>query len=277
MKIIKSIAELKGELNANKGSLGLVPTMGALHMGHQSLFKKAREDNDFLAISLFVNPSQFGPDEDFDEYPRNINKDLDILNSDNVDLVFMPDIQEMYPSGFLTNVVVDKLADVYEGLYRNGHFNGVSTVVTKLFNVFKPDRAYFGAKDAQQCAIIKRLNIDLNLGVDVVICPTIREDSGLALSSRNVYLNIDQMEAGLFISRGLFKSKELFDFGEKNIINLCKVTRNIIESNSLCRIDYLDIVNCETFDLQTNLDQNSIMIVAVRIGNIRLIDNIEIK
>ena len=277
MKIIKSIAELKDELNANKGSLGLVPTMGALHIGHQSLFKKAREDNDFLAISLFVNPSQFGPDEDFDKYPRNINKDLDILNSDNVDLVFMPDIQEMYPSGFLTNVVIDKLADVYEGLHRKGHFNGVSTVVTKLFNVFKPDRAYFGAKDAQQCAIIKRLNIDLNLGVDVIICPTVREDSGLALSSRNGYLNIDQMEAGLLISRGLFKSKELFDSGEKNIVNLCKVARNIIESNSLCQIDYLDIVNCETFDIQTDLDQNSIMIVAVRIRNIRLIDNIEIK
>jgi|TARA_B110000263_G_C15263181_1_gene489836 pantoate--beta-alanine ligase len=277
MKIINKISELQYELNKNKNSLGLVPTMGKLHNGHRALIHKAREDNDFLAVSLFVNPSQFGSNEDFSKYPKDIKIDLEILKSDNVDLVFTPDIEEIYPHNFSTKVVIEGLTQIYEGKYRPGHFDGVSTIVTKLFALFKPNKAYFGAKDAQQCAVVKRLNKDLNLGVEVFICPTIRDKDGLALSSRNSYLNIKQRYAAVLISEGLFKALELFQLGENNVSLLCRKTRSVIESNSLLEIDYIDIVNRDTFQKYINVGSNSIMIVAVRIGDIRLIDNIEIR
>jgi len=277
MQVVNSISKLQSELDKNNGHLGLVPTMGALHAGHRSLFEKARKDNDFLAVSLFVNPSQFGANEDFDQYPRDLDNDLSILNSENVDLVFIPDVKEIYPAGFSTIVIVEGLTDIYEGFHRQGHFIGVTTVVAKLFAIFKPDRAYFGAKDAQQCAVIKRLNCDLNLGVEIVICSTIREESGLALSSRNTYLNPSQTKAASLISKGLFEALELFKSGERNADILCVTVRNIIESNKLSNIDYLEMVNCDTFEQQTTVGNKSIIIIAVRIGNIRLIDNIELK
>ena len=277
MKIVSKIAELKYELNKNKNSLGLVPTMGSLHMGHRSLIKRARGDNSFLAVSLFVNPLQFAPHEDFNQYPRNIDEDLGILESENVDLVFIPDIEEIYPQGFSTKIVVSNLTQIYEGQYRNGHFDGVATVVAKLFSIFKPEKAYFGAKDAQQCALIKHVNKDLNFEVEIIICPTIRDQNGLALSSRNSYLNSQEIDAATLINKGLFKALESFHLGENESSKLCFKAQNIIESNSLLEINYIDIVDKYNFQTHTNIENNSLMIAAVKIGKIRLIDNIEIE
>ncbi len=277
MKIVSKISELKYELNKNKNSLGLVPTMGSLHMGHRSLMKRARVDNSFLAVSLFVNPLQFGPDDDFNKYPRDIDEDLVILKSENVDLVFIPDIKEIYPQEFSTKIIVDNLTRIYEGQYRKGHFDGVATVVSKLFSIFKPDKAYFGAKDAQQCALVKQVNKDLNFWVKIVICPTIRDKNGLALSSRNLYLNSQEKHAATLINEGLFKALDLFYLGEKRSYILCLKAQNIIESNSLLEINYIDIVDKDNFQKHTHVENNSLMIAAAKIGNIRLIDNIEIE
>ncbi|MCR4394819.1 MAG: pantoate--beta-alanine ligase, partial [Dehalococcoidales bacterium] len=194
MKIFETIAELKQYRYNLKGTVGFVPTMGYLHEGHLSLVRRSRSENDYTVVSIFVNPTQFGPNEDFDRYPRDYPRDFALLEKENVDCVFLPPVKEMYPEGYSTWVDVYKVTERLEGAIRPGHFRGVATVVTKLFNIVQPDRAYFGQKDAQQCVVIKKMVADLNMNLEIVICPTVREPDGLAMSSRNVYLSPEERQ-----------------------------------------------------------------------------------
>lgn len=280
MKVIESISELKKIIKIQKDSgksIGLVPTMGYLHDGHISLVKASKQDNDFTIISIFVNPTQFGPNEDFDKYPRNLNEDSKKAESAGVDLIFAPSVSEMYPKGFNTYVEVFEISEKLCGKSRPIHFKGVCTVVTKLFNIVKPDRAYFGQKDAQQVAIIKKMTRELNMDIEVIVCPIIREKDGLAMSSRNVYLNDEQRKAALILSRSLFEAENIIKHGEKNReIVLDYITKNI-KNEKLADIDYIKIVNADTVEDVKLLEGKILIALAVRFGNIRLIDNIIVE
>jgi pantoate--beta-alanine ligase len=255
-------------------TIGLVPTMGALHEGHLSLVREARRMCDIVVVSVFVNPAQFGPGEDFERYPRNLTQDTALLTDYNVDYIFAPPVEEIYPKGFTTYVNVSGLSKLLEGESRPGHFRGVATVVTILFNIVKPDFAFFGQKDAQQAVIIRRLVKDLALDTEVIVLPTVREDSGLAMSSRNSYLSPEEQEAATVIHRALLKAKETYKAGEKHAAKLMDLVRTTIEAEPRVRVDYVSINDAETLESLEKLDDRTVMIaVAAYIGKIRLIDN----
>ena len=257
---------------ADGSSIGLVPTMGALHAGHMSLVEAARLENDRVVVSVFVNPIQFGPGEDLARYPRSPEHDLSMLTAAGVDAVYKPSAADMYPPGASTRVIVHRVADPLEGAARPGHFEGVATVVTKLFAATTADRAYFGQKDAQQVAVVRRLVSDLDLGVDIRVCPTVREDDGLALSSRNAYLSPAERQAAVCLSRALAEAAKAYGGGERNPERLRAILREAIESEPLAELEYAEVVDPATFSTP-----GSLAVLAVRIGKTRLIDNHDLR
>ena len=255
--------------------VGLVPTMGALHAGHLSLVDQARADNLTVAVSIFVNPTQFGDQKDLEKYPRDMEGDLEMLRRHGVDLVYAPTVDEVYPEGFNTWVDVGPLADKLEGLQRPGHFRGVATVVSKLFNVMRPDRAYFGQKDGQQVVVIQKLAMDLDMGVEVVVMPTIRESDGLAMSSRNVQLSPNQRLSASVIHRALCQMYFLWSGGEHNGDVLRESARNILQAEwAVDEIDYVSVASMVTLEEQTTIEGRAMVSAAIRMGSVRLIDNI---
>lgn len=256
-------------------TIGLVPTMGALHEGHLSLVREARRMCDVVVVSVFVNPTQFGPSEDFEHYPRNLTKDTALLTDYNVDYIFAPAAEEIYPRDFSTYVNVGGLSKLLEGEKRPGHFRGVATVVTILLNTVRPDFAFFGQKDAQQALIIKRMVRDLAFDTEIVILPTVREDSGLAISSRNLYLGPEEQQSAAVIHRGLMQAKEVYKKGERHAAKLADIVRTTIETEPRVRVDYVSVVDGETLDKIDKVDERPILIaVAAYVGKTRLIDNI---
>lgn len=256
-------------------TIGLVPTMGALHDGHLSLIREARRMCDVVVVSVFVNPAQFGPGEDFAHYPRDLTRDTAILTDYNVDYIFAPSAEEIYPKGFATYVTVDGLSDQLEGASRPGHFRGVATVVTILLNVVRPDFAFFGQKDAQQSIIVKRLVRDLAFDTEIVVLPTVREQSGLALSSRNVYLNPEEQQAASIIHRALGRARDAYESGERHAARLAGTVRATIESEPRARIDYVSVTDADTMERLDKLDDRPVLVaLAVHFGKTRLIDNI---
>lgn len=274
MKIIDTISEFRKTSENVLRPMGLVPTMGFLHEGHQALIRLSKEENKTSTVSIFVNPTQFGPEEDFGDYPRDMEADLKLLESEGVDLVFAPRVDEIYPSGFSTYVEVGEIAKSLEGKHRPTHFRGVATVVCKLLNVCRPDRAYFGQKDAQQCAVIKRLNQDLALGVEVVIVPTVRDSDGLALSSRNIYLKQHERGAALLLSQGLFVAREIFKSGVRSAEVLISAACEVMESSPLISIDYIHLTDTDTLEEVNSVSGDALLSAAIRLGEVRLIDNL---
>lgn len=254
--------------------LGFVPTMGYLHDGHLSLIRRAQKDNRVTVVSIFVNPTQFGPQEDFARYPRDPEHDLDLLRKEDVGIVFMPHPEEMYPSGFDSWVEVGGITDKLEGKARPGHFRGVTTVLTKLFNIIHPDRAYFGRKDAQQALVVKKMVTDLNMGIDIITLPTIREPDGLALSSRNSYLAPHERQAATVIYQSLLLARKLYEEGTTSAEVIKKAMAQLISTEPLATIDYVAITSVETLEELDKLHPPALVLVAVRIGGTRLIDNI---
>ncbi len=256
-------------------SIGLVPTMGALHEGHMSLVRRARMENDISAVSIFVNPAQFGPSEDLDKYPRDIDNDIKKLREQEVDILFLPDNALMYPKDFSTYVRVDRISEKLCGNFRPGHFRGVATVVAKLLNIASPTRAYFGQKDFQQTVVIRRMAKDLNLDVEIVVCPTIREPDGLAMSSRNLYLQDGQREAAAVIYRCLSAASEALQSGAASPAEAGELMRKMLSHETLVtNIDYASVFDPETLDETGETKKALLLAAAVRMGEIRLIDNV---
>ena len=274
MQIIESIEDFRKISHKKETKVGLVPTMGALHEGHLSLVRAARIENDIVLVTIFVNPTQFGPEEDFLQYPRNIERDLDFLKKEGVDLVLIPTVDDMYPDGFSTTVNVGKLSEKFEGQFRPGHFNGVATVVTKLLSICRPTVAYFGAKDAQQCAVITKINKELNLGVEISIQPTIRDENGLALSSRNYYLSGSEKSTANLIFHTLDEMSKSWKNGNKNSKILIDQAISTLQSDQSIELNYLAIVDSENFEEVDTPKYDDLIIIAVKIGSTRLIDNI---
>lgn len=273
MMIVKTLPELRQARGKLPGPLGLVPTMGYLHEGHLSLVRRAKEVCASVAVSIFVNPTQFGPKEDLSRYPRNLEGDLSLLREAGVDLVWTPDNEDVYPPGFQTWVSVENLTLPLEGAVRPGHFRGVTTVVAKLFNAFTPDRAFFGQKDAQQAAVIRRMSLDLNFPVEIEICPTVREADGLAMSSRNAYLNPQERQSATVLFRALSAAKTAFEHGDKDAGHLRALVEFTIAAEPLARLQY---VSCADFDSLEELEQirgRALLSLAVFVGDTRLIDN----
>jgi pantoate--beta-alanine ligase len=259
---------------AMAGDVGLVPTMGFLHEGHVSLVRAARAENEHVVVSIFVNPMQFGPNEDFERYPRDEERDLELLRSENVDAAFLPSVEEMYPPGDSTFVYVEGVTDMLEGAHRPGHFRGVATVVSKLLHIVDARRVYFGQKDAQQLLVIKKMVHDQHFPVEVIGCPTVREPDGLAMSSRNAYLSAEEREAALVLSRALRQAKALVEGGERDGERLRAAMRSIIDSEPLAAVDYVSVADTETLAELERVDGEALASLAVRIGKTRLIDNV---
>tara|TARA_Y100001970_G_scaffold7644_1_gene8764 strand:- start:1704 stop:2537 length:834 start_codon:yes stop_codon:yes gene_type:complete len=274
MQIIESIEDFRKISHKKEAKVGLVPTMGALHEGHLSLVRAARRENDIVLVTIFVNPTQFGPEEDFLQYPRNIERDLDFLKKEGVDFVLIPTVDDMYPDGFSTTVNIGKLSEKFEGQFRPGHFNGVATVVTKLLSICRPTVAYFGAKDAQQCAVITKINKELNLGVEISIQPTIRDENGLALSSRNYYLSGSEKSTANLIFHTLDEMSKSWKNGNKNSKILIDQAISTLHSDQSIELNYLAIVDSEYFEEVDTPKYDDLIIIAVKIGSTRLIDNI---
>ena len=274
VKTIDEVRKLVKEWKVQGLSIGYVPTMGALHEGHESLINRAVKENDKVIVSVFVNPTQFGPNEDYDSYPRNIEKDLEVCEKAGAAAVFNPEPSEMYFDNRSTQVSVSGLTDVLCGARRPGHFNGVCLVITKFFNIVKPDRAYFGQKDAQQVAVLKRMVRDLSFDVEIVPCPIIREEDGLAKSSRNTYLSVEERKAALVLSRSLKLAKDALDNGERNADKLKEIMTNEINKEPLAKIDYVEVVDGEDLtSISGTIEHNILVPMAVYIGKTRLIDN----
>ncbi|MBL0388551.1 pantoate--beta-alanine ligase [Tumebacillus sp. ITR2] len=280
MIILHTIAEIRRyvqEQRMGAKTVGLVPTMGYLHEGHLSLVRQAKEHCDVAVMSIFVNPLQFGPNEDFDSYPRDLQRDAALAESAGIDVIFAPSVDEMYPSGngkSLTHVDVEAVTDTLCGANRPGHFRGVATVVTKLFNIVMPDKAFFGLKDAQQVVVIQQMVRDLNTPVEVVPCPIVREPDGLAMSSRNVYLSDDQRVQAMVLSRSLSMAVERVQQGERDAEALISAVRAMIEEQPLANIDYVQAVSLRDLTPLQTLDQPALLALAVKFGKTRLIDNI---
>ncbi|WP_261828369.1 pantoate--beta-alanine ligase [Inconstantimicrobium mannanitabidum] len=274
--LVKEIKELRSMIKSwrREGlSIGFVPTMGALHEGHESLIKRAVAENDRVVVSVFVNPTQFGPNEDYDAYPRNIDKDLKLCMNAGATVVFNPEPKEMYFQDKSTSVSVSGLTDVLCGAKRPGHFDGVCLVVSKFLNIVTPDRAYFGQKDAQQVAVIKRMIRDLNIDVEIIPCPIVREEDGLAKSSRNTYLSAEERKAALVLSRSLKMAKKALDNGERDAYKLKELIRVEISKEPLAKIDYVEIVDGDSLNDVEVIERNILVPIAVYIGKTRLIDN----
>ena len=274
MIVIKTIPDMTYLRLNLKEPVGFVPTMGYLHGGHMSLVRKARADNKSVAVSIYVNPTQFGPKEDLSKYPRDLARDLAMLEKEGVDVVFFPADKEIYPAGYDTWVTVDNLTKPLEGDSRPTHFRGVTTIVTKLFNIVRPTNAYFGQKDAQQSLVIKKMTADLNMNLEVVVCPTIREPDGLAMSSRNVYLNPEQRKAAPVLYKSLLLAKDMFAIGERNAAVIMEQMTGLIQKEPLAKIDYISLSDTETLAELKTINKSALVSMAVRFGNTRLIDNI---
>jgi pantoate--beta-alanine ligase len=257
--------------------VGFVPTMGALHEGHLSLVRLARARCDVVVVSIFVNPAQFGPNEDFSRYPRTFEKDSALLAAEGVDYIFFPAVEEIYAPGAITWVTVEGLTDQLDGRSRPGHFRGVSTVVARLFNIVQPDLAFFGQKDGAQVAVIRRMVCDLHFGVEVVVGPIVREPGGLAMSSRNVYLDVAQRQQALVLSRSLQRVKIMVEQGERSAARLIAAGREEIAREPGVKLDYFEIVNWETLDPVTDVSSGDLVAVAAYVGTTRLIDNIVLE
>ena len=256
-------------------TIGFVPTMGALHEGHLSLIHEARAMCDIVVVSVFVNPAQFSPAEDFNSYPRDLTRDAALLAEYNVDYVFAPTVEEIYPAGFSTYITVEGASDELEGAARPGHFRGVTTVVAILFNVIKPDFAFFGQKDGQQAVLVKRMVRDLAFNTEIVVLPVVREESGLAMSSRNNYLGDEGRRAATVLNRALSQAREAFEEGEHSATRLVELVRSIIEKEPLARIDYVSVNDAETLARLDRIDDRPALIsLAAFIGKTRLIDNV---
>jgi len=274
MLIIETVAEMKQAREKLRGTLGFVPTMGYLHEGHLALVRQALAENKFAAASIFVNPTQFGPKEDFRKYPRDPERDLAMLKGVGTHLVFMPPVKEMYPEGFNSWVEVAGIAERLEGAHRPGHFRGVATVVAKLFNIVEPTRSYFGQKDAQQLLVIKKMVADLNMNLEVVASPTVREPDGLAMSSRNTYLNPKERQAATVLWKALSLSREMHQKGEHKADRLRQAMTQLISQEPLATIDYVSVADTETLQELNQIERPALISMAVRIGSTRLIDNI---
>jgi len=264
------------ELRKAGCQIGFVPTMGALHEGHLSLVRRARQECNVVVASIFVNPTQFGPEEDYRDYPRDSDRDVGLLQTEGVDVVFAPSVDEVYPEGFQTTVQVGAVGQEWEGRSRPGHFSGVATVVLKLFNSVLPHRAYFGGKDAQQCAVIQTMVAELNLPVQIVVCPTVREEDGLALSSRNAYLNEAERQAAGILYRALSRAKKLVEQGRCEAVVLQQEMHRVIADEPLARVDYVAVVDSRTFQPVEHVRDTTTLALAVWIGHARLIDNIQV-
>lgn len=276
MKIISTIQDTRAFLRSARytsKTVGLVPTMGALHEGHLALVREAKSQADFVAASIFVNPLQFGPKEDLNKYPKTFERDCALLEKEGVDLVFAPSVTEMYPPGAVSYVEVRGLSDRLDGVSRPGHFLGVTTVVAKLFHIIEPNKAFFGQKDAAQSAIIRKMVRDLNFPVEIVICPIVREPDGLAMSSRNVYLTTQERQQGLVLSRSLAAVQKAFDAGERNAALLAAIGTQRLAAEPAARMDYFSIVDPDTLEPVSRVDHPSLVAVAAWIGATRLIDN----
>jgi len=274
VRVVTTVAEMKRLRSQLPGSIGLVPTMGYLHEGHLELVRQARLENLTVVASIFVNPTQFGSGEDLATYPRDPERDLELLEDEKVAVVFMPSDMDMYPEGFSSWVDVEKVTERLEGAYRPGHFRGVATVVAKLFNIVQPHRAYFGQKDAQQLAVIRRMVSDLNMNLEIVAVPTVRERDGLAMSSRNTYLNPEERKAALVLWKALCLAQELWDKGEKNAERLRHEMTLLIESEPLAKIDYVSVADTDSLEELGEIDRPALVSLAVMIGKTRLVDNI---
>ena len=275
MRVLTTVSQLSEAILVCRRPLGLVPTMGALHEGHLSLVRKARAENDSLAATIFVNPTQFAATEDLGEYPRSRDQDLDLLRREGVDLVFIPPEEEVYAPGFTTWVDLPGMGDRLEGAHRPGHFRGVATVVTKLLSMFRPDRAYFGQKDGQQAAIIRRLNLDLNLGAEIIVCPTVREPDGLALSSRNSYLDPAQRRAAPVVYRALSAAQSAWTAGVDDAERLRAEVREVMKEEPLVEeVYYVSVADADSLEELDQARRNAMVSTAVRIGRTRLIDNV---
>lgn len=269
------MASIARKLRRESKTVGFVPTMGALHEGHLTLVKEARQMSDIVIVSIFVNPTQFGPNEDFERYPRDLTADAAMLAEYEVDYVFAPDKEEIYPPGFSTYVYVEGLTETLEGASRPGHFRGVATVVTILLNTVRPDLAFFGSKDAQQVGVIKKLTRDLGFETEIIVVPTVREESGLAMSSRNAYLSAEEREKAAVIYQALRDARLAFKEGERNASNLAEIVEKKIAAEPLARIDYIAVVSNDNLEPIDKIDDSEVLIaVAVRFGKVRLIDNI---
>ena len=273
MQVVKTIAEVRKIKCCLTGSVGFVPTMGYLHGGHLALVKQARAENAIVVVSIFVNPTQFGPSEDLGTYPRDLDRDLKLLEKEKTDIVFVPSEEEMYLSEFSTWVDVEKVTERLEGASRPGHFRGVATVVAKLFNIVQPTKAYFGQKDAQQAIVIKRMVADLNMMVEIVVVPTVRESDGLAMSSRNTYLSPKERQAATVLFRALSLAKQLWQGGEKDADKIRQQMTSLIQGELLGKVDYVSIADADTLEELDVIDRLALASLAVRVGRTRLIDN----
>ena len=274
MKVVKTIAEMKEIRRQLPEPAGFVPTMGYLHEGHLSLVRQARSENKSVVVSIFVNPTQFGPQEDFEAYPRATERDLALLREEGTDVVFMPEGEEMYPDDFNSWVNVEGITERLEGASRPSHFMGVATVVTKLFNIVAPTRAYFGQKDAQQALVIKRMVADLNMNLEVIAAPTMREPDGLAMSSRNIYLDAEERQAATVLWKSLKLAQHLWANGERSACRIRRRMITTIESEPKAQIDYVSIADTESLQEFDEIDRPALVSLAVWIGKTRLIDNV---
>jgi pantoate--beta-alanine ligase len=276
MVTVATINELKKMIKEARGKgqrVGFVPTMGYFHEGHLSLIRRAKEENELVVVSLFVNPIQFGPKEDLASYPRDLKRDQELASGAGADILFTPEASEMYPANYQTYVEVTEAAQGLCGASRPGHFRGVATVVLKLFNIVAADRAYFGEKDAQQLRVIRRMAADLNLGLEIIGCPIIREKDGLAMSSRNVYLNPQERQAALVLSRALQAARQLMEAGERDQQVISRRMKDVFGAEPLAVVDYIEIISSDTLKPLTLLTGEVLIAVAAKVGKTRLIDN----
>ena len=277
MKVVTEIGEYRKLREGMAAPVGFVPTMGYLHQGHLELVRWARAENKTVVASIFVNPTQFGPKEDFASYPRDPERDLALLEKEGTDIVFMPGAEEMYPEGFSSWVEVEKITDRLEGALRPGHFRGVATVVCKLFNIVQPQRAYFGQKDAQQLIVIKKMVADLDMNLEVIAVPTVREPDGLAMSSRNTHLDPEERKAALVLWKALSLAQEQWSKGERSAERLRREMTALIQKEPLASIDYVSVADPDTLEELSQIDGAALVSMAVKIGRTRLIDNITLS
>ena len=273
MEIVYTLNDLYSTRLSFSGTVGLVPTMGYLHEGHLSLVRRARDECDHVVVSIFVNPTQFGPSEDLSKYPRDLDRDLNLIEPLGTDLVWMPSAEIMYPQGYQTWVEVEAMTRPLESAMRPGHFKGVTTVVAKLFNGVQPHKAYFGQKDAQQAAVIRQMTRDLNFPIEIVVCPIVREPDGLAMSSRNVYLDPEQRKAATVLYRSLSAAKDAYDNGKRDAEKLRQIMKELIASEPLAQMQYVSCADYDTLEELEKVKGKALLSMAVFLGKTRLIDN----
>jgi len=277
METVNTIPDIRALRQKLNGAVGFVPSMGHLHEGHLALVKQARMENSAVIVSIYVNPAQFGLSEDFVSYPRDLNRDLELLRGEGVDIVFVPSDAEMYPPEFSSWIDVRKITERLEGASHPGHFRGVATVVAKLFNIVQPSRAYFGQKDAQQIVAVKRMVADLNMGIEIVVVPTVRESDGLAMSSRNIYLGPGERQAAAILFKALTLARQLWRGGEKNAEKIRRQMTSLIQKEPLAQIDYVSIADAATLKELNLIDRPALTSLAVKIGRTRLLDNMSLE